>query len=586
MKSRILKVLRATGAKLPDAPAAAAELCLLPADPSGALPTILQAAPTPIFYADLQGRCLGSNEAFLQWFGLQQKQIFGQPLAAVVPQELAGACGELIRSRQGQTFELAVRCADGRMREIAYAGALFHDPSGQAAGIVATLYDLSPHKCGEKELLLRVEHDPLTGLPNRVHLLRHLAQQLREAPTQGTQLAILCLDLDRFKLINETLGYALADRLLHRISHKLREALRSRDLLTRASRDEFTFLLPGIAHRHYVEFMAERILTFLAEPVALEGHEIFCTGSIGIALAPQDGSSAEELLQKAETAMYQAKAQGKNTYRFYHQQMESGALERLGLETALRRALVRREELHLSYQPQVDLASSRLVGVEALARWDHPDWGPVSPAKFIPVAEESGLILPLGEWVLQTACAQAKAWQEAGLPPVRMAVNLSGHQLTQPGFVPLVEKILRQSGLDAAWLELELTETTMMDNTEGNILTLQRLRDLGIHLAIDDFGTGYSSLGYLKRFPIHKLKIDRTFVSNITTDSNDAAIIDAVIAMARSLRFKVVAEGVETAEQLAFLRERGCDELQGYYFGKPMTAEDIRKLLTAGKPLP
>jgi len=590
MKTKILKILIPTAAHgnagtlpLPDIP-------LLPAGaPKEGLNAVLQAAPTPIFYTDLQGRCLGGNEAFQRWFGLNPDQLHDWTISNILQRAQVRSCEQVFDgpepAGQNHSFEFRILCADGQIRDASCTQAFFFDPLGEAAGIVGTLYDLTRHKAEGNELLQQAHHDTVTGLPNRLQLQRQLDQLLQEGEASNQQIAVIALELDRFKAINEPLGYALSERLLKKIAQRLRAAIRSRDLLGKTSRDEFTLILPGCIHRQYAEFAVERILSFLAEPIEIDGHEIFCTASLGVAFAPDNGRNTEQLLQKAETAMYQAKAQGKNTYQCFHQEMETGALMRMTLESALRRG-IRNEELFLNYQPLVEAQSGRLIGVEALVRWRHPELGVVSPVKFIPVAEESGLILPLGEWVLKTACAQNQAWQQAGLPPVRMAVNLSGHQLKQPGFVAMVETILTQTGLDPSWLELELTETTMMENTEENIRTLEKLHGLGLRLAIDDFGTGYSSLGYLKRFPIDKLKVDRSFVSNITTDSDHAAITDAIIAMAHSLRFKVVAEGVETAEQFAHLCQRGCDELQGYFFGKPMTAEELQTLLVAGKPLP
>ncbi|HKJ05339.1 MAG TPA: GGDEF domain-containing phosphodiesterase, partial [Geopsychrobacteraceae bacterium] len=343
---------------------------------------------------------------------------------------------------------------------------------------------------------------------------------------------------------------------------------RSRDLYSRISTNRFSIALCSLSHKQDVASFARRILVALAEPVQVNGEDFYCTVSVGIAVHPQDGSDAQKLLDNAEVALVRARESGGNTYKYFSKEINQKALERLAIEAGLRRSLVE-DDFELHYQPQVDLKSRVLLGAEALLRWSHPKLGPVSPDRFIPIAEESGLILPLGEWVIRAACRQNAAWQAAGYHPIRVAVNISGHQLQQKGFVQMVASVLNETGLDPQWLEFELTESTMMENTERNIGVLQQLKKIGIHLSIDDFGTGYSSLSYLQRFPLDKLKIDSSFVKDLHKTESNAAITEAIIAMAHRLGLKVLAEGIETTEQLDYLVANECLKGQGYLFGRP-----------------
>lgn len=551
------------------------------------LRAIFSALPTPVFAKDAAGRYIACNPAFTRLHRVSAEELLGKSVFDIAPQELAIHChrADLALMQEGgvQTYENQLQHSDGSLSQVICSKAVFYLQDGQVGGIVGTVTDITEKRQAEEILLQEASFDPVTGLINRPQLEKRL--RLFLSGQSQLPLAILAIDLDRFKMVNETLGHALANRLLQSLAQKLSEVMRACDLLSRSNRDEFILVLPRLIHLQYVEYIIGRILEMMATPFELDGHQIFCTASIGVALAPEDGLTAEELLQKAETAQFQAKSRGKNQSRFYQQAMEEGTAERLALETALRGAL-KRQEIHLHYQPQIDLQSGRITGVEALARWRHGELGLIPPGKFIPVAEDSGLIIPLGNWVLGSACRQAQLWQEKGLPPVRVAVNVSGHQFQQANFVDTVGSILLETGLNPAWLELELTESTVMESTEENISTLNRLKELGVQLAIDDFGTGHSSLSYLKRFPIDRLKIDRSFICNIPGNCDDAAITEAVITLAHSLRYQVVAEGVETAEQLSYLRSRRCDEAQGYYLGKPMTVFEITRMLEAGKPLP
>ncbi len=454
----------------------------------------------------------------------------------------------------------------------------------QRGGVVVTHTDITERKQAEEMAHHLAYHDPLTGLPNRVLFNDHLTLELAHARRNKCMVAVIFLDLDRFKTINDTLGHAIGDRLLQEVAKRLTGCLRGGDTVARLGGDEFMLLLSGITHGEDVAKVARRILEVLKPPFNLDGHELHITGSMGISLYPSDGEDAETLIKNADTAMYRAKEQGRGAYQFYTPSMNAKAFEHLILENDLQRAL-ERQEFVVYYQPQVSLHTGQIVGVEALVRWQHPDKGLVPPMEFIPLAEETGLIIPLGDWVFWEACAQNRAWQKAGFPPLWIAINLSARRFKQKGLIKDIARILKETGLDPNYLELELTESHLMENVEATLSTLHELKAMGIHLSVDDFGTGYSSLSYLKRFPIDKLKIDRLFVLDITSNPDDAAIAMAIIAMAHSLKLKVTAEGVETKEQLEFLRAHQCDEMQGYYFSRPVPAEIITQLLQEGRRL-
>jgi diguanylate cyclase (GGDEF)-like protein len=421
-------------------------------------------------------------------------------------------------------------------------------------------------------------YDSLTGLPNRMLLNDRLTLALIRARRKKQALAVMFLDLDNFKTINDTLGHVVGDLLLKEVSERLKRCLREADTVARLGGDEFTILLPDMGKEEDVIIVAERVLVALKPPCLIGRHELYVTASIGISRYPSDGEDDEALLKHADAAMYRAKEQGKNCYQFFSPAMNVKASERLALGNALRRAL-ERDEFSLYYQPQFDLETGRIVGVEALVRWHHPDWGLVPPGHFIALAEELGLIVPIGAWVLRTACRQNKRWQEASLPSVPVAVNLSHRQFSPNDLVATVRDVLRETALDPRYLELELTESGFMHNKEAIILALREFKALGVRLTIDDFGAGYSSFKHLKVFPIDALKIDRSFIQDIPDDPEDAVIVTAIIAMGHSLRLKVIAEGVETPEQYQFLREKGCDSIQGYYLSSPVSPDVLTQLL-------
>ncbi len=451
---------------------------------------------------------------------------------------------------------------------------------------LAIVRDITERKRTEEKVELLAYHDPLTGLLNRHSFKEHLENAVESARRRGRYVGTLFLDLDRFKRINDTLGYKVGDLLLQGVAERILESVRKSDKaarqvggvnsssISRLGGDEFTILLPEIRQVQDTSKVAQRLLDSLARPFAIAGHEIFVTGSIGITVFPLDGEDADTLLKNADSAMYGAKEQGRNNFQFYSESMNAASLKRLALENSLRKAMDR-QEFMLYFQPQVQIASGRTTGMEVLLRWRHPELGLVPPIDFIPLAEETGMIVPIGEWVLAAACIRNRALQEMGLEPRRVAVNISSLQFRRQSLLASVRKALDMSKLNPAYLELELTESSIMKNWEESSRILHELKAMGVRVAIDDFGTGYSSLAYLKRFPLDVLKIDYSFIKDIPADQDNAAIATAIIAMAHSLNLKVVAEGVETREQLAFLDDLGCDEVQGYFFSPALSSDKI-----------
>ncbi len=438
-------------------------------------------------------------------------------------------------------------------------------------------------RLAEDQLRFIATHDSLTDLPNRSLFNERLRHALHQSTRYSRGIAVMFIDMDRFKVVNDSLGHSAGDRLLQDSAKRLAECLRESDTVARLGGDEFVVMIENFTAPKDAIAVAQKVLASLARPFFVDGQEFLMSASIGISTFPDDGKDAETLLKNADIAMYRAKDQGRNNYQFYSAQMNKHTFERLAMESSLRRA-VERNEFLLHYQPKLDLRTGAISGVEALVRWQHPDWGMVSPAQFIPLAEESGLIVQIGEWVLKAACEQNKRWRDQGIPPLRVAVNLSARQFAQKTLLGDIAKTIAESGLTPESLELEITESLVMTNPEHATETLHKLKAMGISLSIDDFGTGYSSLAYLKRFPIDCVKIDRSFIKDIPTEADDMAITKGVIALGHSLRLKVVAEGVETVEQRDFLRSNDCDEMQGYLFSKPLPAGEVTALLKGHSP--
>jgi diguanylate cyclase (GGDEF)-like protein len=434
--------------------------------------------------------------------------------------------------------------------------------------------DISERKQSEAHIHFLAHHDALTRLPNRTLLEDRIRRALAKSRRDGTHTAVLFLDLDRFKLINDTLGHDTGDQLLTRVAERLSKVLRETETVARLGGDEFIIVIPDVADVESVALVAQKVLAVVAEPELIDKRPLHVTPSIGISIYPQDGADVHSLLRSADTAMYHAKERGRNNFQFFTEDMNQAVLERVSIENDLRIA-IERGEFELFYQPQVDSRSGEITGMEALIRWHHPQRGLVAPNRFIPIAEETGLIVPIGEWVLREACRQAKRWHDAGQSGLRISVNLSARQLQQGDLGEQIAAILAASNLQPQTLELELTESLLMDDPLTAVKLLHALAALGVRIAIDDFGTGYSSLAYLKRFPVSRLKIDRSFVRDLSTDANDAAIVQAVVAMAESLKMEVIAEGVETVEQLRFLAAHGCFAVQGFLFSRPLPAAEF-----------
>jgi diguanylate cyclase (GGDEF)-like protein len=424
-------------------------------------------------------------------------------------------------------------------------------------------------------------HDTLTGLPNRelFNELLHLALAQARRHNHDRHLAVLFLDLDRFKVINDTLGHAVGDELLLAVAQRLKECCRrDRDMLARRGGDEFIILLPDIDTTQEAVRIAQKIIDVFAQPFVLPEHELYITTCIGISIFPNDGADGETLIRNADMAMYRAKEHGRNRYHLYNLSMDAQAAKRLSMEINLRKAL-EKQEFFLNYQPKVNVITGRIVSYEALVRWQNPELGLVEPKQFIPLAEETGVIVPLGEWVLRTACAQNRAWQDAMYPPLRVAVNFSPRQFQILRLADMVEKVLTETNLDPCWLEVEVTEGVMLQNVENTITTLRRLSNLGVHISIDDFGIGYSSLSYIRKLSVNTLKIDQSFINDITSNADDAAIATAVINLAHSLGLNVIAEGVEDEQQAKLLYSLECSEMQGFFFSRPLSAEEFPLLL-------
>lgn len=496
-----------------------------------------------------------------------------------------GFCMQEIAAGRDHEMEYRVLAADGRTIWLHERVSVVPEGDGLAPSLRGIIVDISALKESETKLTYQASHDELTGLPNRTLLHDRMRQAMAHADREGNMVAILFIDLDRFKVVNDSLGHDIGDTVLQTAAGRLTGCVREVDTVARLGGDEFVLMLAGISRTDNVANVANKALESLARTYTIGENELILTASIGISVYPKDGVDIQTLLKNADTAMYRAKDSGKNRMEFFTYEMNASALRRMHLESQLRYALERNEFL-LYYQPQADLVTGHIIGAEALLRWVHPQLGIISPVEFIPIAEETGLIVQIGEWVLETACRQAVAWQRDGLPPLRMGVNLSVRQFMQNDIVDVVARVLYETKFDSNLLELELTESLLMGGGEGVVSTLNALRKMHIGLSVDDFGTGYSSLSYLKRFPVTSVKIDQSFVQEITTDPDAAALARSIISMAHEMRLSVIAEGVETEGQLGYLARHGCDEMQGYFLSRPISPDEFSNLLRSFTGLP
>ena len=536
-----------------------------------------------ISVCDADGTMQYQSGALRQLLGFDPADTVGKNVFDLVHRDdvdnVRAAFRRILETRQlTEPMEFRLRHRDGGWRTFESLGTNCL-ANAHIRGIVWNSRDVTDRKVIQQRIQHLAYHDNLTGLPNRGLLQDRLARSIARAERSGRKVAVLFIDLDNFKNINDTLGHDVGDELLRQVSRRLTECVRLEDTIARQGGDEFIVLLDNLDDGRNASFVAQKILNALRRPLTLGGTEQHVSGSVGIALYPEDGRDAQTLMKNADTAMFHGKGLGKNTYQYFTAQMNIAVKRRMTLESALRRAVMQKDFV-LHYQPQIDLQTGEIVAVEALVRWKTEDSGTVMPGDFIPLAEETGLINEIGEWVLREGCRQAKEWQDMGLAGSRrMAINLSARQFSDKGFLDMVERVLAETGLAPRCLELEITESQVMRQTEGMIQLLNKLAEMGVHLAIDDFGTGYSSLSYLKRLPIQKLKIDQSFVRDITIDPNDTAIVVAIINMAKSLDLETIAEGVETAGQLALLRSKGCQVGQGFLFSVPLPAQELYPLL-------
>jgi diguanylate cyclase (GGDEF)-like protein/PAS domain S-box-containing protein len=548
--------------------------------------SLFENATEGIFQTTPEGRYLSANPALARIYGHTTPDALIAHLhdiehqLYVQPERRA----EFVRLMQEQgtvrNFESQVYTRDGSIIWISENARVVRHADGSVQFYEGTVVDITERREHEAALEYQAHHDSLTGLPNRALLPDRIEQAITQAGRSGKQVAVVFVDLDHFKLINDSLGHHVGDRLLLEVASRLKTCVRGNDTVVRQGGDEFVLVLAEQQGEDDILAVVSRLLDAVSQPWTDNGQEYGLSCSIGVSCFPQDGDEPGALLRSADAAMYQAKASGRSTYHFYTPELNQAVSERLELENSLRHAL-EREEFRVYYQPRIDVASGRIVGAEALIRWDCPGKGIVPPDSFISIAEETGLIIPIGQWILREACRQNSAWRRAGLPPIAVSVNLSPIQFRHTGLVDSVAAALTEAGLDPKSLELEVTESFVMHDAERINVAMQSLKALGVDIAVDDFGTGYSSLSYLKRFPVDRLKVDKSFVRDIDSDPDDAAIVRAIITLGHALNLRVVAEGVETAAHLDYLKLHGCDEVQGYYFSRPVPASQLESLLRA-----
>jgi diguanylate cyclase (GGDEF)-like protein/PAS domain S-box-containing protein len=547
---------------------------------------LLHSIPDIAWLKDIEGRYLAVNDKFSTVYGIDPANISGRKNRDIYPEVMAEqheiTDRIVLETAAEKRYDESIVTSDGKTMWVETVKVPIMK-GDQIIGIAGVSRDITERKASEERIHFLAHYDVLTELPNRFMLFEKLAKLLAVARLEETQVAVFFVDLDRFKFVNDTLGHTAGDVLLQKVADRLKESSREVDIIARVGGDEFVIALSGIKDIKDTTAIARKILGTVGRPYDIHGEIVHVTPSLGISFYPKDGLDTATLIKNADRAMYQAKKAGRNGFEYFREGMDVITLDQFSLENSLRGAL-ERNELELLYQSKVDLRTGDIVGAEAQLRWNHPKLGLIMPDRFISILEESGLIGPIGEWVIATACAQNRKWQEQGLPQISIAVNLSAVQLKQKHFVERLERVVDETGLDAGLLDLEITESVIMHNAESTITLLEELKGLGVKLSVDDFGTGYSSLSYLKRFPIDSLKIDQSFVRDLSSDTNDAAITSTIIAIARQLNLTVIAEGVETVDQLRFLHANDCDQIQGFYFSKPLSADDFAEHLKSGIP--
>ena len=553
------------------------------------LAQIIDTVPAMISASDRHGRCVFINACHADAHGVESTEVAGKSTAAIFGADRAERSGKLDRlvfetRKPLPSFEEEIVDSGGNRRALLTTKSPLRDLAGEIVNVVTTSLEITDRKRAERHLLHLAHHDSLTDLPNRTLLTHRLRSELQAARSSGGRFALHFLDLDQFKGINDVLGHSVGDRFLGVLGKHLLEAVREGDIVARLGGDEFAIVQTGIEGPQDAADLARRLIEVISQPRDVDGNHIQANASIGITLFPNDGSDADELLKNADLAMYQAKADGGGSFRFFSAEMHTTAREISRLDAELRRA-IELEHFVLHYQPQVDARTGRIVGAEALVRWNRDGAGLVYPAAFLDRAEQNGLIVPLNDWVLREACREAQRWRRAGLPPIRVAVNLSPMQFRRQKVGQVIAEILRDTGLEPWRLELEITENIVMENSDSLVRELNRIRGLGVSFSIDDFGTGYSSFRYINSFPIDRLKIDQSFVSNLDGSGSDAAIVHAIIGLAKNLKLEVIAEGVETEAQRAWLAAEGCDGMQGFLFSRPIPGDEFMQFVRSENPV-
>jgi diguanylate cyclase (GGDEF)-like protein/PAS domain S-box-containing protein len=551
------------------------------------LAAIVEFSEDAIISKNMDGVITSWNRGAEKMYGYTEGEVVGRDLSFLLPPErqaeIQAIMERVLSGQPVECLETQRLTKTGSVLDVSLSVSLIKDAGGHIAGASAIARDITQRKAAEKQVQFLAYYDALTGLSNRTLLQDRLTKALASARRQKGKVALLFLDLDEFKTINDSLGHSVGDLVLKEVAERLKKWAREQDTVARVGGDEFLIVLTALKEAADAAVAAERLMNTMTAEFVVQGHSLCISCSVGISIFPEHGANCETLIKDADAAMYYAKENGCNDFRFFTKDMNAQAVERLTLENGLRLALDKKE-LFLVYQPQIEIATGRIIGLEALLRWQHPELGLVPPDKFIRIAENSGLIMPIGEWVLRTACSQTRKWQDEGLPAVPVAVNVSAVQFRQENFSKLIDRVLRETGLAPEYLELELTESLLLSNADVMFSVLRDLRAMGLKLAIDDFGTGYSSLSYLRRFPVGKLKIDRSFIRDVAVNPDDAAITTAIIGMAKSLNLKVIAEGVEDEAQVSFLRAHQCDESQGYYFSKPLAVDKVADKLRGDAP--